>query len=450
MSRRWKNCACLPAPGRTRSRRSRSSCAATTNGCPAWIWASTGPSFPGSASAFTWTGGRRKPSANTCKPASPKSASTPVRSNRRPKPSSSRPRRAVPALSALCSSGRWKTLPSPVAGPSPPPMSKPASMLCLGSPASGRPPVNPPVILARFRHPGNTAINTDRSSWTDLFATFLRFYHDQPIRVYREALHLVNHIKKYYGTDTVNIALLTHPDTDHASGMRQILEKLKVKQLVMHLPWNHSADVKALLDDSRVTTNAIREKAKRNLSAAREIEQLAIAKGIPISEPFAGVKTTDGVLTILGPTKEFYQEMLSGFKFMPEAELKSPVSLLAEALRAFGTTVAKWIAETWSTETLQEPAADATSSENNSSVIFKLEVGGKNLLFTGDAGVPAIKSAISFADANGIALTGINFFDVPHHGSRRNFGPSIANRLFGNIRQNDAKDWTAFISAAKG
>ncbi len=37
---------------------------------------------------------------------------------------------------------------------------------------------------------------------------------------------------------------------------------------------------------------------------------------------------------------------------------------------------------------------------------------------------------------------------MPHHGSRRNLGPSVLDRLFGKPRQIEAKDWTAFISAA--
>src|SRR5271166_3292805 len=52
--------------------------------------------------------------------------------------------------------------------------------------------------------------------------------------------NLVDHIKKYYGTTVVDFAFLTHPDADHASGMSEILEKLTVKQVVMHRPWEHS------------------------------------------------------------------------------------------------------------------------------------------------------------------------------------------------------------------
>jgi beta-lactamase superfamily II metal-dependent hydrolase len=258
---------------------------------------------------------------------------------------------------------------------------------------------------------------------------------------------LVAHVKKYYGTDVVDIALLSHPDVDHASGMRQVLEGLKVQQVVMHLPWNHSTDVKALLDDARVSANSIKERAKRTLSAAREIEQLATRKNIPIVEPFAGCKNSNGLI-VLGPTVEFYQAMLASFKFMPGAT-EAASSSLGEAFKLFAKTAVNWVLENILTETLQEPAEDATSPENNSSVIFVISIDGKKLLFTGDAGVTALNAAVSFATTNAIPLTGINFFDVPHHGSRRNLGPSILNRLFGNIRSQDSQDWTAFISAAK-
>jgi beta-lactamase superfamily II metal-dependent hydrolase len=260
---------------------------------------------------------------------------------------------------------------------------------------------------------------------------------------------LVRHIKEYYQTDKVDIAILTHADSDHASGMREILEHLKVSQVAMHLPWSHSADVKALLDDKSITINAIRQKVIRNLSAARDIEKLALAKGIPIVEPFAGVTNKNHGLIVLGPTEDFYQDMLSGFKCVPGALSSTVTTSFLESLRRAAEKVINWIQENWFTETLQEPASDAISAENNSSVILLLNVDGQKSLFTGDAGVPAFTAALDYAQHQGISLEALRFFDVPHHGSRKNLGPTILNRLFGNIRQQQTKDWTAFISAAK-
>lgn len=255
---------------------------------------------------------------------------------------------------------------------------------------------------------------------------------------------LVEHVKKHYGTDRVDLAILSHPDTDHASGMREVVENLKGGVVAMHLPWNHSADVKALLDDNRVTAGSLKEKAKKNLTAAREVETIARQKGWEIAEPFAGAHNNNGLI-VLGPTKEFYQQQLSGFKFMPGAE-----SAVANFLHFFKEAAAKLIPESWLSETLKEPAADATSPENNSSVIFLLTVDGKQLLFTGDAGVPALHAALDYAHVGGISLNAVQFFDVPHHGSRKNIGPSVLNRIFGGMRpQTSPKTWTAFVSCAK-
>lgn len=259
---------------------------------------------------------------------------------------------------------------------------------------------------------------------------------------------LVEHIKTHYGTKEVDIAFLSHPDNDHASGMRRVLEEMNVGVVAMHLPWNHSADVKALLDDSRVTTNSLRERAKKNLSAAKEIHDLAQQKKIRVVEPFAGVGDGKGV-TVLGPTKDYYQQLLANFKFMPGTEDAAPRSRFAELMKQLGEKVVSWLPESWWSESLKEPADDATSAENNSSVVFLLQTDERKLLFTGDVGVPALTAAANYADSANIGLDGINLLQVPHHGSRRNLGPGILNRIFGPVRHVDAKDWVACISAGK-
>jgi beta-lactamase superfamily II metal-dependent hydrolase len=108
-----------------------------------------------------------------------------------------------------------------------------------------------------------------------------------------------------------------------------------------------------------------------------------------------------------------------------------------------------FLREEWWQENLADPLVGSTSPENNSSAIILFQIDGKKLLFTGDAGVSALTAACNYADANKIGLSGINFFDVPHHGSRRNLGPTLLNRLFGGIRHVDTTDWHAYVSVSK-
>src|SRR5207245_1804863 len=69
--------------------------------------------------------------------------------------------------------------------------------------------------------------------------------------------------------------------------------------------------------------------------------------------------------------------------------------------------------------------------------------------FTADAGIPALTQAAQYMDGNGVNRGAIEFIQVPHHGSRRNVGPTILNRLLGPIQAVEKRTRTAFVSVAK-
>jgi beta-lactamase superfamily II metal-dependent hydrolase len=259
---------------------------------------------------------------------------------------------------------------------------------------------------------------------------------------------LVEHIKTHYGTESVDYAFLTHPDGDHASGMRVVLENLAVSQVVMHRPWEHSTAIHDLFDDGRTTPESISERSRENLSAAHEVEQLAIEKGIDIVEPFAGVGTADGIIRVIGPTRDFYRESLARFDYMPDL-----IEVLANSLSMFSQAAERsinWVAEKWDADKLVDPAEDSTSAENNSSMILLITVNDKHYLFTGDAGVPALSGALDYATNIGVDWSKLRFLQGPHHGSKRNVGPALLNRLLGPPKPvGSIPDKTAFISAAK-
>ena len=110
------------------------------------------------------------------------------------------------------------------------------------------------------------------------------------------------------------------------------------------------------------------------------------------------------------------------------------------------------VAKAWGKETLQEPEEKATSAENNTSVVLLLQLAGKQLFFTSDTGVPALERAADLADQLGIDLTASTFEQVPHHGSKRNVGPTILNRIVGPKlpASTSPKTKTVVVSASKG
>jgi len=302
---------------------------------------------------------------------------------------------------------------------------------------------------------------------------------------------LVSHVRTYYKAKDVNYVISTHPDCDHVSGLKVVVEQLKVGTLLMHRPWDHAHEIRQTFRDSRFTPTGLASKLEKALAAASDLEDAARSRSIPIYEPFAGTRTPDGRLLILGPTKDYYQSLVCKFDRTPAAA-KLPDSWIADALRNYsrtgaasniftsassGTTglaslfgtartasstpslglfagvarerdnlVSAYLGTTEAPRSVIGTAlmdslrgANDTSAQNNSSAILLLSVDGQRVLFTGDAGVGALTAAASYAASVGLSLTGLDGWQVPHHGSRHNVNSAVLDLIGGPF---------AFISAA--
>lgn len=242
---------------------------------------------------------------------------------------------------------------------------------------------------------------------------------------------LIEHIEKYYATDKADLVVSTHTDQDHICGLKVVLEKMRVGQLLMHLPWAHSA----VMERARTSSywrNKLNDPARRMLEAALELEALARACRVDVIEPFAGMSTKDEMFTVLGPTELYYEELVT--------------ELAAQTAEARKLEVPKkLVGEGTYNETLRDDGE--TSLTNNTSVVTLLDVDGKKLLFTGDAGIPALTQVVDELEENGFSPGDLRFVQVPHHGSRNNVGPTILDRLLGAKGQSHAG--TAFVSAPK-
>ena len=81
----------------------------------------------------------------------------------------------------------------------------------------------------------------------------------------------------------------------------------------------------------------------------------------------------------------------------------------------------------------------------NSSVVLYGSFEKGNVLLTGDAGVRGLTWAANMADYLGLPLQKFSFVQIPHHGSRRNIGPTILTRLVGNKQlETEPTRFTAF------
>lgn len=250
---------------------------------------------------------------------------------------------------------------------------------------------------------------------------------------------LVKMIKDNYDTTYVDLIISTHPDSDHTSGLRTVMEELTVGELWMHLPWNHSERIRNLFHDGRITDDSLKERLRNAYKYAYELEQLAIKNKVKIVEPFSGINFLNGVIKVLGPTLEYYESLLVDSAKSPQTKNEGLAgSYLGKTYSSVKSSVFNWIEETFDIELLDNTGE--TSSENNSSVISLLEFDNKKYLFTGDAGVPALQNAIDYSENNYIDISKVDWKQVPHHGSQRNISPVILDAI---------KTDVAFVSASK-
>lgn len=236
--------------------------------------------------------------------------------------------------------------------------------------------------------------------------------------------NLVNHVTNQYGTTYVDAVLCTHPDIDHACGLKIVLEKLDFGFLLMHKPWDHADEICELFKNPS-TPKKLKEKLQKAITAAHDLQELCDDKGKKIYEPFTGM-TWDNI-RILGPSRDYYQQLLALFRETPTALYPVP-GILQKAVASAKEAI-EWVAEKMDMQYESLDDSGVTSPENNSSVISLLTVDGHKLLFTGDAGIPALTAAADYAASLNIRLDDLRFMQVPHHGSKHNVGKTILNRI---------------------
>lgn len=254
---------------------------------------------------------------------------------------------------------------------------------------------------------------------------------------------IVQHMETYYGTRHLDLVISSHPDADHINGLRRLMEKVEAGEVSVGELWMHRPSRWRTLITRSLTNVAGREYAKaviRTLNAGEELEESAERCGIPIAEPFRGVSFAD-TLVVIGPTEEFYQSL-----FEEEAEAAAEESRMMKWLGTARDFLAK-VAESWDFETLSDDGV--TSPINNSSTIVVLRDETDYVLFTADAGMPALNEAVHVLETAGILESQLRLVQVPHHGSRRNMGPAVLNRLLGSRRIRDEPSAHAVVSCAR-
>ncbi|OOF79043.1 competence protein ComEC [Rodentibacter caecimuris] len=255
---------------------------------------------------------------------------------------------------------------------------------------------------------------------------------------------VIHHIKKYYGTNKINRVVVTHPDRDHAGGLRKVLENCEVDELWMLKPWDYTDELIERFARLR-SEERLADRLKECYPNIAALEEIANSRGIPIKTPFQGAKIGD--FTVLAPTKDRYLDLIEQSEKTPEVKSEQ-VSL--PRLSAALESVKNFVRAAWGDENLSN---EPTSAENNMSIVQYAELNGKKIMLTGDAGCEALEEAKKYlVDHLHVSLPGIDYFQVPHHGSRRNISSELLDNICGqklSFLERKKQNFTAVISSAK-
>ena len=245
----------------------------------------------------------------------------------------------------------------------------------------------------------------------------------------------VDHIKKYYNQDYIDLAVCTHPDTDHIGGFDYILDNIKIKEFWIHDPEKHVKleEVKNKLKEHTLSKSLsyITETLDNNINILDKIDKL----NIPRKEPFTGVSHSSIPLVVMGPTETFYTDLLKRFR---ESDL------IFEELDSIEKG---FLDEVDVTETLSATldSENDPSAENNSSAVLLFRPKSLKYLFTADAGPLALNRII---EAYPHHTNNLNWLDVPHHGSKRSLTSNLIKHFSPTVAYVSAQSKKRYLSQA--
>jgi len=283
------------------------------------------------------------------------------------------------------------------------------------------------AITLRYEQAGQTSIHVIDAGFQDTGAK------------------VVDHIKQYYNNPTyLNHVVATHSDGDHSGGLRTVLESFSVGVLWMHRPWIYAETLLPWFP-SYTSADRLAARLKDTYSNLAALEDIAVRKGVQIAAPLQGAKI--GAFTVMAPNGQRLGQLIIDSDRTPESISPTTQETLGETFAGLLARAKKLVKGLWGHEVF---SPNETSAENEMSVIQYAKLCNQRIMLTGDSGRGALADAIQFAPQIQVALPGIDKFQVPHHGSRRNVSTETLDQILGQrVPQGAPTTFSGYCSAAK-
>lgn len=230
------------------------------------------------------------------------------------------------------------------------------------------------------------------------------------------------HIKDYFNTTYIDLAICTHPDSDHKDGFFDLLVDDEV-----HVGEFWLTDPACFLDEQDIQRYRSRENAikavrkiwNKSTDDSLNLITLAINKCgfYNVKNVIDGAKHSSIPISCVGPTFEYYLEnvkqMVKDYNVIPYDD--SSKEAYDETFKVDDNEIRSVI------DKEEDP-----SPYNASSLLLLYEPGdGKMLLFAGDANTTSLQMMLDKYSW----LRNVDLLKAPHHGSQRNLNTRIIDAL---------------------
>lgn len=228
-----------------------------------------------------------------------------------------------------------------------------------------------------------------------------------------------NYIWNHWNTYTIDLAICTHPDSDHKGGFFGLLndENVIINEFWLNTPDDviNEDEYNSLYPKRNWLSHCRECYAHPTDTRSKDLVSLAQNTCQKVQFAYKGKSHPLIPISVVGPTMEFYHPL--AIEILKNNKREKVVdNLIYEDVSYFSSIQAK---------SSIDNENDDCSPTNAGSIILLFEpINGRKFLLLGDANRAAITDAIS----NNVNLSGCRI-KVPHHGSKHNLTSALIDEL---------------------
>lgn len=228
------------------------------------------------------------------------------------------------------------------------------------------------------------------------------------------------HLKRYYNSTYIDLAICTHPDSDHKDGFFDLLQdpEMTIAEFWLTDPANYidEHDIQRYRNHSNAV-KAVRAIWNKSTDNSLNLIDLALSKCNVVRSVIDGSAHRILPISIVGPSPEYYREVVKEMvaQYGIKAYDDSSKEVYDENFKIDDKEI----------QSVIDTVEDDSPYNASSLIVLYMPGDGKKLLFSGDANTTSLKMMLDKYQW----INNVDLLKVPHHGSRRNLNTQIITLL---------------------